>query len=94
MAVAIVQARALGGPLGALLRADGPTIKSMDQPTPETIKAARTNAGHTQAQAAAIVHTDGRTWRRWELGAGYESGRAIPLAAWELYLIKTGQQKT
>lgn len=63
----------------------------MDTPKPEQVKAAREAAGHTQAQAAALVHTDGRTWRRWELGAGFESGRAMPIAHWELYIIKTGR---
>ncbi|WP_372826523.1 XRE family transcriptional regulator [Polaromonas sp.] len=63
----------------------------MDQPTTDQIKAARTAAGHSAAQAGTLVHTDGRTWRRWELGSGFESGRAMPLASWELYLIKTGQ---
>ena len=40
--------------------------------------------GHTQQQAAELVHVDGRAWRRWEAGE-----RGINLAAWELYLIKT-----
>lgn len=67
------------------------TMMSMKQPTADQIQQARQAAGHTQAQAGATVHTDGRTWRRWELGPGYDSGRAIPLASWELYLLKTGQ---
>jgi DNA (cytosine-5)-methyltransferase 1 len=66
---------------------------AMNQPTPDQVKAAREAAGHSQAQAGALVHTDARTWRRWELGPRFESGRAIPLAAWELYLLKTGQAK-
>lgn len=65
----------------------------MQQPTPEQIRTAREKAGHSTAEAGATVHTDGRTWRRWELGPGYDSGRAMPLAAWELYLLKTGQAK-
>lgn len=68
------------------------TIAAMDQPTAHQVAAAREAAGLSQAQAAALVHTDARTWRRWELGPGYQSGRAMPLAAWELFLIKTGQR--
>lgn len=53
-------------------------------PKPEDVKHARELATHSQAQAAALVHVDMRTWRRWELGE-----RAMPGAAWELYRIKT-----
>lgn len=78
-------------------RANGPTILPMahtiHQPTPDEIRAARERAGHSAEAAGAVVHTDGRTWRRWELGPGFESGRAMPLTAWELYLLKTGQRK-
>ena len=38
-------------------------------PTPDAIRAAREAAGLTQAVAAALVHVDARTWRRWEAGA-------------------------
>lgn len=59
------------------------------QPTPAEIKAAREHVGDTQAEAAARVHSPSyRAWQNWENGT-----RAMPLAAWELYLIKTGQQK-
>jgi len=56
------------------------------QPTPVEIAVARQAAGLTQQQAGELVQTDGRTWRRWEAG-----DRGINLAAWELFLIKTGQ---
>jgi DNA-binding transcriptional regulator YiaG len=52
-------------------------------PSPEQIKAARTLASQSQAQAAELVHVTGRAWRRWESGE-----REISGAAWELYLIK------
>ncbi|WP_081616895.1 MULTISPECIES: helix-turn-helix domain-containing protein [unclassified Thioalkalivibrio] len=61
------------------------TAPSLPPCDPESIRAAREAVGHSQAQAAALVHTDGRTWRRWEAG-----DRSMPLAAWELYLLKTG----
>lgn len=52
-------------------------------PTPGGIKAAREAIGDSMEGAAARVHTDRTTWWRWETGS-----RAMPLAAWELYLIK------
>ena len=56
-------------------------------PTPEAIVAARKAAGLTQAEAAAIVHRPSyRTWQDWERGRA-----KMPLDAWELFLIKTGQ---
>ena len=58
-------------------------------PTPADIRAARLAAGHTQAQAAALVYrTDSARWREWERGA--PTGRVIDMAVWELYLIKAG----
>jgi len=53
--------------------------------TPAAIRAAREAAGLTQPQAAALVHTDARSWRRWELGE-----RAMHPAFWDLFNIKTG----
>ncbi len=61
----------------------------MNQPTPAEIKAAREYVGDTQAEAAARVWAASyRTWQQWELGK-----REMPLSAWELYLIKTGQRE-
>ena len=55
-------------------------------PTPDQIRAARAAANLTQQQAGELVHTDGRTWRRWESG-----DRGINLAVWELFLLHAGQ---
>ena len=52
-------------------------------PTPKQIKQARSAAGQTQQQAAALVYVDGRAWRRWESG-----DRQMDAAHWELYQIK------
>lgn len=60
----------------------------ISQPTPADIKHARETVGDTQAEAAARVHSPSyRAWQDWEAGR-----RAMPLAAWELFLIKTGQK--
>lgn len=40
-----------------------------DIPAPEQIRAARTAAGLTQTQAAALIHCQLRTWQDWESGA-------------------------
>jgi DNA-binding transcriptional regulator YiaG len=59
-------------------------------PTPEAILAARKAAGLSQAQAAAVVHRPSyRTWQDWERGRA-----KMPLDAWELFMIKTGQWKS
>ena len=62
---------------------------NLAQPNPEQVRAARMDAGQTQAAAAATVHrVDSAQWRGWERSG--PSGRIIDLAIWELYLIKTG----
>ena len=58
----------------------------MTPPTAAQISAARERAGLSQQQAAALVHVDIRSWRRWELAE-----RAVNLAAWELFLLRSHQ---
>lgn len=57
--------------------------------TPTEIKAARTAAGMTQTTAGESVGATLRTWQDWESGA-----RAIPVAAWSLFLLTTDQHPT
>jgi len=40
----------------------------MQVPTPEQIKQARTDAGLTQTQAAALLYKTCRAWQKWESG--------------------------
>lgn len=66
------------------------------QPTPEEVRLAREKAGLTQDQAAAVVSAGGkaryRTWAAYEAQTDNpDSRRAIPLPAWELFLLITGQ---
>lgn len=56
----------------------------MSSPSPDQVRTARGKL--TQAQAAALVYVDPRTWRKWEGGE-----RKMPAATWELFLIKTGK---
>lgn len=57
--------------------------------TPAEIKAARTAANLTQTQAGSAVGGTLRTWQDWESGR-----RAMPVAAWDLFLLHTGQHPT
>lgn len=58
-------------------------------PAPAAIRAARESAALTQTAAAALVGSKLRTWQDWESGTA-----AINAAAWELFLLKTGQHPT
>jgi DNA-binding transcriptional regulator YiaG len=63
---------------------------TLEQPTPKQIRAAREAAGLTQAQAAELVHAGSyRTWQNWERDAGDAEARAMPLAVWELFKLKS-----
>ena len=53
-------------------------------PKPEDIKAARLEAGLTQTEAGAIVHSTCRAWQYWESGQ-----RRMHPATWELFETKT-----
>jgi DNA-binding transcriptional regulator YiaG len=61
----------------------------MIAPTPAQIRTARDLASLTQTQAAHLVHIEPRAWRRWE--SDQNDHRAINMAAWELFLLQTGQ---
>ena len=54
-----------------------------DSPTPEVVRDARSRAGLTQTQAAALLHTTCRVWQQWEAG-----DRSMHPAFWELFCIK------
>ena len=52
-------------------------------PTPDAIRAARSAAGLTQTQAAALIYCTLRGWQDWEAGK-----RAMHPAFFELFLLK------
>jgi hypothetical protein len=60
----------------------------MESPAPDQIKAARIGAGHTQAQAMAVLLPGGsyRTWADWERGV-----TPMPPDRWQYYLLMTDQ---
>lgn len=65
------------------------------QPTPDEIRAARERARLNQTQAAGLVSpataAGYKTWSGYEQPVGTRNHRAIPLAAWELFLLLTNQ---
>ena len=56
------------------------------RPTKHQIRAAREYSGLTQSEADEIVWRSKGVWKRWESGQ-----YPIDMAAWELFLFKTGQ---
>lgn len=52
-------------------------------PRPAEIVAAREAAGLTQREAGELVHSDIRSWQRWEAGE-----RQMHPAFWELFRLK------
>lgn len=60
-------------------------------PHPDEIIGMRINAGLTQQQAAALVHSKLKSWQNWEAEPGSPSHRRMDPAKWELFLLKTGQ---
>lgn len=64
-------------------------MADLKHPTPAEIRAARKAADLTQTAAAALVHAALRTWQHWESAAGDDDARAMPLASWDLFLLKT-----
>lgn len=61
-------------------------------PTPAQVLAARQAAGHTQAQAAALVGLSGAIrWAEYERDQDVASSRRIDPTRWQLYLLMTDQ---
>lgn len=64
-------------------------MTTLKQPTPEMIKKAREKAGLAQAAAAELVHlSHAIRWSEYERDVN-----RMPMATWELFLLKTGQRK-
>jgi hypothetical protein len=60
-------------------------------PRPAEVEKARLEAGLTIPEAAQLVCVGARAWENWEAPRDSPSNRPMPPAAWELFLIKTGQ---
>jgi DNA-binding transcriptional regulator YiaG len=55
-------------------------------PTPDEIRDARTSAGLTQREAAALIYCTTRAWEDWEGGQ-----RRMHPAFWELFRLRLTQ---
>lgn len=62
------------------------STRLLPSPPPDTIRAARSAAGHTQRQAADTLGLSYRAWEMWEAGE-----RPMPADRYQLYLLLTGQ---
>lgn len=60
----------------------------MTTPSPSEIRTYRLAAGLTQAQAAAVIGVDRRSWQRWEAG-----DRAMTPRDLELFVAKTRKEQ-
>ena len=63
--------------------------KSIARPSPFRVKSERKAAGLTQTEAGELVHSGLKNWQNWESPVGSRAHAPIPLAVWELFLIKT-----
>ena len=61
---------------------------ALTRPTPDEIRALLKSKGVTREAAAGLVHVGLRTMHSWLSPLGSHNYRPIPLAAWELLLIK------
>jgi hypothetical protein len=58
-------------------------LSHLPEPTGDAIRVVRQSIGDSMDQAGRRVHASRFAWFRWENGS-----REMPLAVWELYLIK------
>ncbi|CAB3976103.1 hypothetical protein BCO9919_07459 [Burkholderia cenocepacia] len=63
------------------------------QPTPDQISALIKKHGLSRQEAADLLHVSKFTWNGWVSPADNKMSRAMPLAAWELLLIKLGEHE-
>jgi hypothetical protein len=62
-------------------------------PSPEEIRTMLKKHKLTREQAAGLLHVSLRTLHNWLAPVGTVNYRAMPLAAWELLLIKLGEKE-
>ena len=67
-------------------------ITTVQRPDAPAIKSARGELSHTAA--SALVWSGLRAWQHWETDPANVTYRSIPLATWELFLLKTNQHPT
>ncbi|KAA0178801.1 hypothetical protein FX016_22985 [Cupriavidus gilardii] len=75
----------------------GSITDRVSEPSPEEVRAARERAGLDVESAGALVSSSAaprRTWEKWEKPIGTANHRAMPISAWELFLLATDQHPT
>jgi len=63
----------------------------LTQPTPEKLRELFDVADLSRAEVARMLHVSRKGLEKWTAPEGSASHRGIPLAAYELFLLKTGQ---
>ena len=66
--------------------------QSQPGPEPEVVRAFREAAGLTQAEAAAMVYSQPKTWSQWEMPTDRQHHRRMPMAYFELWCIKVASK--
>lgn len=66
---------------------------TLEAPSPDEIRAMLKKHKLTREQASSLLHVSLRTMHNWLAPAGTVNYRAMPLAAWELLLIKLGEKE-
>jgi hypothetical protein len=69
-------------------------MSKITQPTSEQLRQLILKHGVTRSEAAALVHVSINAWHKWSASEGSGDHRAMPLAAWELLLLKLGEHPT
>lgn len=69
-------------------------MTEITQPTPGDVRSLLDESGLSREQFAELVHVSKLTIHKWVLPVENQNHRGIPLAAWELLLLKLGKHPT
>ncbi|WP_423370156.1 helix-turn-helix domain-containing protein [Burkholderia sp. LMG 32019] len=69
-------------------------MTEITQPTPADVRQLLDESGLSREQFAELAHVSKLTIHKWVLPAENQNHRGIPLAAWELLLLKLGKHPT
>ncbi|MGU7843673.1 hypothetical protein ACV22V_29895, partial [Burkholderia sp. AW33-5] len=66
-------------------------MTEITKPSPEQLRETIKRHGLTRGEAAQLVHASITAWHAWSAPEGSSNHRPMPLAAWELLLVKLGE---
>jgi DNA-binding transcriptional regulator YiaG len=69
-------------------------MSEITQPLPAEVRQLLETSGLSREQFAELVHVSKLTIHKWVLPEENQNHRGIPLAAWELLLLKLGKHPT